>query len=131
MVKFLILEALGIPRIRGVGDISIFNIIGTILFSWPLTLGLRFIELFEHIEIFQTACLLLVIAPLVHYLIGDHTPMVRLIVEKKEWKGFIILNTMVGINGSYVLLLFLIIYSILLFGQNCIKALFNYQGYVQ
>lgn len=113
MVKLMILEPLGIPRLRICG-ISIFNVVGTILFAYPLTLGLNCIDLFEHIKYFQTICLLLTIAPLVHYLIGDHTPLVKLIIEKSEWKVIVILMGLAGITGSITLFTALICFILIM-----------------
>lgn len=123
MVKLLILEALGIPRIR-IGGISIFNVLGTILFAYPLTLCLRYLYFFEQIKYFQVVCLFLVCAPLVHYLMGDHTPLVKLIMEKKMWQILIVLMGLTGISGSYTLLFIMFSYSVLLLGQDHIELLF-------
>lgn len=125
MVKLLILEAFGIPRIRFCG-ISIFNVIGTMIFAYPLTLALKHIKLFEHIEYFQTVCLFFVIAPLVHYLIGDNTPLVKLIIEKNECKVFVVLMGLIGITGSYTLLYLLLAYSILLMSCNYFEYILSY-----
>lgn len=123
MVKISILEPLGIPRIRLAG-ISVFNVLGTMLFAYPLTLGLRCFDSLNQIIYFQTACMCLVIAPVVHYLIGDQTPLVKLIIEKRAWQFLIVLLGLTGITGSYALLYILLLYSIVLFGYDYFVSLF-------
>jgi hypothetical protein len=92
-----LLELLGIPRVR-VKGISIINVFGTIFVAYCMTEYINFIKAMS-IDCFQMSCLLLVLAVIVHYMIGDHTPLVKLAMHDKKWLMFVILLGFTGVTG--------------------------------
>ncbi len=93
-----LLEFLGIPRIR-VKGISILNVFGTMTVSYLMTRYIGFLE--PWVDFFQLTCLLLVLAVITHYSLGDYTPLVRLCINDKMWRGYVILLAITGIFGSW------------------------------
>jgi hypothetical protein len=99
-MKFLLLEKLGIPRLR-VKGISIFNVLGTIFVAWLMT---SYIEFFNNrIDCFQMSCLMICLAAMVHFLLGDYTPLVKLVMTENIWKVFLIVLALTGFVGHIVL----------------------------
>jgi len=110
-MKFLLLEKLGIPRLR-VKGISIFNVLGSIAVAYLIT---HYIEFFnDKIDCFQMSCLMIVLAAVVHFLLGDYTPLVKLVMTENIWKVFLIVLTLTGFVGHISLKCITICFTIFL-----------------
>jgi hypothetical protein len=106
-----LLEYLGIPRIR-VRGISIFNVFGTIAVAYLITKYCTFLE--PYVDFFQMSCLLIVLAIVTHYSLGDYTPLVKLVMHDKLWRVYPFLLTFTGIFGWTILKYWTILYGIFL-----------------
>lgn len=122
-MKFLLLEKLGIPRLR-INGISIFNVFGTMTVAYALTC-IDFVS--DIIDFFQMSCLLISLAVVVHYILGDYTPLVKLVMTEKIWRCYFLTLVMTGFIGTYFLkCMFLLFTGFMLMKDNVmLKKLCN------
>ena len=86
--KMLLLEYLGIPRLRFKG-LSMFNFVGTFIVTYLLT---YFDMINKYFTWFELSCLFIALAVATHSVIGEPTPLVKLVHNSPLW--FILILSM-------------------------------------
>jgi len=108
----LFLEFLGIPRLR-VKGISVFNVLGTIAVAY---LMVTYINGLKNIfDFFQMSCLLIVLGIVIHYIMNDYTPLVKLVLNYNIWKIYLMILLITGLFGWWIFKLITISYTLFLF----------------
>jgi hypothetical protein len=91
--KLLLLEYLGIPRLR-VHGLSIFNFLGTFIVAYFLAY-LDFIN--KYFNCFELFCLLIGLAVATHSILGEPTPLVKLVNNNTSWFILVLSMTFVAL----------------------------------
>jgi hypothetical protein len=96
--KVFLLEYLGIPRLRFKG-LSIFNFIGTFIITYLLT---YFDKISYYFNWFELSCLFVSLAVITHSLIGESTPLVKLVENNNSWFILILSLTFIALFKHYI-----------------------------
>ena len=95
--QFLLLERLGIPRVRFLG-LSVFNFVGTFFLTYALTAWTR---LGYEFTWFSLSCLSIPAAVAVHALLQESTPLVQLARRSLLVRLLLVLLLVLGAPASW------------------------------